>query len=877
MGARTSAGFPGFVVVSLTLFFVSGATALAYEVLWARMLSLQFGVSIFGVMLAVSAFMAGLGAGCLAGSRWITKNPLVTFAALEATVAMVAFSMPVFMGMIDGLVSKVGPDIGLSAWYWIQGASAFFVLFLPAVVLGATFPAMVKTLTTYVPIGVIYGINSLGGAMGALSPLVLLPALGWTVSNYAVGMIGLVVATTALVWRRRYKRADSGPREESTSADAPVHAARHDYGALLAYAGIGFAAITLQIAWARLFGMVFLRTEYVLAVLLCVFLVGIALGSFFGRVFSRPYWLCIFPSLSALFAVLSLWGLPLLARWMAEASFSSLTAAVWWQAGGIALLTLPVTLVLGAWFPLVTQRMRGTNDVAGPRLYTVNSFGAALGGLVAGIVFIPELGTPATVIMAALVLLVCGSAWANRRESLLFGLVIIALAWPVKKLPEVGVLLPSTMGETRDIYKFEDMVSITHVVEDPQGQRVLLGDLNRMEASSDTTAVVSQKNQARLPLLLHPQPQSILFLGLGTGISAAGSLPYPNLDRSVVELSAGAIAAAENYFGLVNEQVMGRMEVTRDDARRFLRRTTDRYDVIVGDLFHPDLVGRSALLSRQQFQRAKDRLNERGVFVQWLALNQFDLGALQVVLRTFKSVFPDAVMFLDGFKLAMVGALDGSTVATSALANMGRLELAAAEQATGAEGVWTWVGRYLGPIPLATSGVIQDELLPRIEFDLPRLRFAHDRPLIAVMDWLFEMRPPADVAADQLSVASRDLEEFERCYTATGLAMLSWVALLKDEVGESERLIRYAYSANPKDRWIGLDLADKMMATLDQAVAGGYGRRQALEKILAVRDDHEKALIELLNLERQAGNIDAATRYENRLRAISPLSHLPAR
>jgi spermidine synthase len=665
---------------------------LAYEVLWARMLSLQFGVSIFGVMLAVSAFMAGLGAGCLAGSRWITKNPLVAFAALEATVALVAFSMPVFMGIIDGLVSKVGSDIGLSAWYWVQGASAFFVLFLPAVVLGATFPTMVKTLIAYVPIGAIYGLNSLGGAMGALSPLVLLPALGWTISNYAVGMTGLIVATTAFVLSGRFKRAEFGPRDESR-ADTPVRAARHDYVALLAYAGIGFAAITLQIAWARLFGMVFLRTEYVLAVLLCVFLVGIALGSFFGRVFSRPYWLSIFPSLSALFAVLSLWGLPPLALWMAEASFSSLTAAVWWQAGGIALLTLPVTLVLGAWFPLVTQRMRDTNDVAGPRLYTVNSFGAALGGLAAGVVFIPELGTPATVIIAALVLLVCGSAWANRRASLLFGLIIVALAWPVKKLPEVGVLLPSTMGETRDIYKFEDMVSITHVVEDPQGQRVLLGDLNRMEASSDPTAVVSQKNQARLPLLLHHQPQSILFLGLGTGISAAGSLPYPKLDRSVVELSAGAIAAAEDYFGLVNEQVMERMKVTRDDARRFLRRTPDRYDVIVGDLFHPDLVGRSALLSRQQFQRAKGRLNERGVFVQWLALNQFDLGALQVVLRTFKSVFPDAVMFLDGFKLAMVGSPDGNAFAISALANMGRLEWGVIEQVTGAEGMGTWMGR----------------------------------------------------------------------------------------------------------------------------------------------------------------------------------------
>jgi spermidine synthase len=51
------------------LYCVSGLTSLAYEVLWARMLSMQFGVSIFGVVLAVTAFMIGLGLGSLSGVK----------------------------------------------------------------------------------------------------------------------------------------------------------------------------------------------------------------------------------------------------------------------------------------------------------------------------------------------------------------------------------------------------------------------------------------------------------------------------------------------------------------------------------------------------------------------------------------------------------------------------------------------------------------------------------------------------------------------------------------------------------------------------------------------------------------------------------------
>ena len=51
------------------LYTLSGLTSLAYEVLWVRMLSQQFGVSIFGVVVTVTAFMAGLGVGSWLGER----------------------------------------------------------------------------------------------------------------------------------------------------------------------------------------------------------------------------------------------------------------------------------------------------------------------------------------------------------------------------------------------------------------------------------------------------------------------------------------------------------------------------------------------------------------------------------------------------------------------------------------------------------------------------------------------------------------------------------------------------------------------------------------------------------------------------------------
>ena len=100
------------------------------------------------------------------------------------------------------------------------------------------------------------------------------------------------------------------------------------------------------------------------------------------------------------------------------------------------------------------------------------------------------------------------------------------------------------MAGSRDLYRYEDAIAITQVIEQNDGQRVLLTDLRRWDASTEPTAVFVQANQARLPLLLHAGPRTVLFLGIGTGISLAGSLPFPDLERSAVELSQGSIEAA---------------------------------------------------------------------------------------------------------------------------------------------------------------------------------------------------------------------------------------------------------------------------------------------------------------------------------------------
>jgi len=846
--------------VFLFLYLLSGITSLAYEVLWIRMLSLQFGVSIFGVVVTVTAFMAGLGLGSLVGSLWgrHIRHPLRWFALLEGGVALFALITPQLLRSLDGSFMAMAAGSGLPAWLGLQMLVVVLVLMLPAFAMGAGFPLILSAMRgSGVSLASIYGVNAIGGAVGALLPLWLLPTLGWLAGVQSVAVVGLLVA--ALAWLASLRLSHTAVM--ATQARPP-------WRWLLIYGGIGVAALMLQIGWTRLFGMVLLRTEYVLAVILAIFLVGIGFGSLLARYMRQAWWFSVLPVIACGFALLSLWLLAPLSAWAEQARFDSLFSALLQQGGAIVSLTLPVTLVLGAWLPLLTRRLGGGHHY-GAWLYGANSLGAALGTLLAGFLFIPAIGTSATIVSGALLLLVLGLKWAPSRRWWLTVPLMVLLAWPVLQLPPVSALMPAAYAQAHSIYTHEDAISITHVIEREDGQRQLLADLRRMDASSDPTSVAAQMNQARLPLLLHPAPRSVLFLGLGTGISAAGSLPFPDLQRSAVELSQGAIVAARDYFTPVNGVVSRQLILVRDDARHFLLSSTAYFDVIIGDLFHPDLVGRSALLSRQQFQRAHARLSEGGIFVQWLAMNQFDTRNLDVVLRTFQRVFPEAVLFVDGFRLALVGS-KAPINAAAMQANLARMSKDVAAQATGGEGAWTWLGRYWGKIP-ASEGPVQDEWAPVIEYQLPGVRYSGALDLPQLLADLLARRPPLEKAVQALQVVERDYRQFERAYAATSLAFRSWVALLRQRPAESQRLLPLAYQANPADRWIGFAMADGILGNMAAAQARGMTERQVLAAVLRIRPDHDDALRKLWKLARDDGDLAPADEYRARLEKLSPL------
>ncbi|MDQ6995208.1 MAG: spermine synthase, partial [Mariprofundaceae bacterium] len=180
----------------LILYTCSGITALAYEVLWTRMLSLLFGTSIVGVVVTVAAFMLGLGLGSFLGHRWQIdmRKSIFTLAAIEISVAIYAVLLPVMMQGLQGLYLGLND---VDTWQFWQVCSALLVLALPALALGFAFSWMLRVGQSFkLSLGQLYGFNTLGGALGALSPLLLRPILGWLAALHAVAGLGILIGVS---------------------------------------------------------------------------------------------------------------------------------------------------------------------------------------------------------------------------------------------------------------------------------------------------------------------------------------------------------------------------------------------------------------------------------------------------------------------------------------------------------------------------------------------------------------------------------------------------------------------------------------------------------------------------------------------------------
>lgn len=90
--------------------------------------------------------------------------------------------------------------------------------------------------------------------------------------------------------------------------------------------------------------------------------------------------------------------------------------------------------------------------------------------------------------------------------------------------------------------------------------------------------------------LLDHDPQSVLVVGFGAGVTAGSFVTHPGIKRIVIcELEPLIPRIVSTYFTHENYDVAHdpRVQIVYDDARYFILTTKEKFDVITPDPIHP--------------------------------------------------------------------------------------------------------------------------------------------------------------------------------------------------------------------------------------------------------------------------------------------------
>ena len=746
-------------------FFLSGSAALIYQVVWQRMLVLPIGADVYSTTVIVSAFMAGLGCGNLAGGhvadRLSRTRCLALFVVAELAVALFGAASRVIF--YDWMYLGFG---GLSLTPLASAIVVFAALIWPTFWMGMSLPLLARAVTSTLEgaaarIGVLYGLNTLGAALGAFATTwVLFPSAGLAGSLWVAVAMNVLAAFAALLLARHgvaqpHRRENDLVRTAEAQAGAPTWS--FPVWALL-YGVAGFQALSLEIVWFRLLGVMVKSSAFTFGTLLAIYLAGLGAGAAVGSALFRrarhpAMWFLLLQAVVALYAGAAILVLtsglaatPALS-WL-PAYFSSYepfdaaaAAASFWNGAGDAAsraqfirlylllpaaLIGPPTIAMGASFPLIQRIVVQDFAHLGRRIGGImlaNIAGSTLGAILTGWVALTYIGSAGSLrILAGLgavfIWLAVRSRGARARTAAAFTLPCLALAVAMPSASRLWARLHGTVPQR------------LVVAEDASGLSVLKAD--------GATAVVFVNGIGQswipygnihsvlgaLPAFVHPQPRDAALIGLGSGdtvFAVAGRRELTSI--TCIEIIRPQLATLAEwrrrteYGGLVSLLSDPRVTQIAGDGRAYLMNAGRTFDIIEADALRPSSAYSGNLYSTGYFELVRSRLAPGGLAVTWAPTPR--------VVDTFLRVFPHAL----GFGDIVIGS--DAPIRFDAAEIRARLAAPEVQEYYFRAGVniSALLARYLDTPPhvlrgttMTPPGGLNEDLFPRDEFGVPYRR-----------------------------------------------------------------------------------------------------------------------------------------------------------
>ena len=674
------------------IFFISGACALVYEVVWLKMLSLVFGVTALAAATTLASFMAGLGLGSYyIGKRAdVTPRPLRLYGLLELGIAGFAFLMPVILVNLDGFYIFLYRDLNFS-YFWLSFSRlllSFLILLLPTFLMGGTLPLIVKFLTRSSSelggrVSQLYFFNTLGGVVGtAITGFFLLYFLGVTEAAYVAGFFNASIAITALLLDRSMVRSSTSRKSvpgtiidtQSQNTDREPTRQEPPPGRsvlLIAICISGFCSLAYEVLWTRALIYILDNTAQAFTTMLTAFLIGIAVGSiivsrFLDRARRLILILSAFEAAIAFFALLSIPVLGNIGANMGSSGtgifYPSENQFLWdlIRFGRSLSVMLIPTILMGMSIPIAVRIYTSHIYDAGKsvgRVFAVNTAGGVFGSFAGVLVMMPLLGVYRSVIAVSLINLIIAFAlvlstnlkrYVNKLKIILVICVPYFVALAVL-LSNGQIIFASTveMALPHEVLFYDEGAAATvKVYQDVFGAKTLSID-GFPVAGTTARHLDAQKSLGHFPFLISQTDKPrINIIGFGAGGSSWAASLYNASSIDVVELIPDVIEAAR-LIPEVNHDIMNSPEVNiiLNDGRNYIMLTELQYDIISVDATSPKSAGSGSLYSLEFYESCLDRLSESGIMVQWLPYHLMTESDVKMVIRTFQTVFPQASLW----------------------------------------------------------------------------------------------------------------------------------------------------------------------------------------------------------------------------------------
>jgi spermidine synthase len=759
------------------IFTISGFSGLIYESIWSHYLKLFLGHAAYAQTLVLAIFMGGMALGSWIMSRRSARmvNLLIGYAMVEGIIGLFGLifhktSIATTAWAFDTLLPAIGSPLVAQMSKWTLGA----MLILPqSILLGMTFPLMSGAIVRRYPqragetLAMLYFTNSLGAAIGVLvSGFVLIGAVGLPGTIMTAGLLNIALALT--VWgivkynpdAVRPPLAPSAPTAQDSVSAVIVR------WMLLGAAITGAAAFFYEIAWIRMLSLVLGSTTHSFELMLSAFILGIALGGLWihRRIDGLRDPVRFLGKVLLIMALVALVSLPIY-----NATFDVMSGVVRMftpteqgyagyllSSHAIAMLVMiPTTFFCGMTLPIMTHVLirGGTGERAIGAVYAWNTAGAIVGVMLAVHLLMPLVGVKGLVISGAVLHLSLGILYLSLRSQTAVSFKTVG--WPAA-IGAAGVLLVAGLVDL-DPAKLSSGVYRHGMARQDANAKVLylkhgktatislvdIGGLVSIATNGKPDAAVRMVGNvsgpdeitmvmaAALPIALHPKPELVANIGIGSGLTSHVLLASDVVrELDTVEIEPFMAEAAELGFVPRVERTFHdpRSHIYFEDAKTFFAVNRKQYDVIVSEPSNPWVSGVATLFSDEFYSQITRYLKPDGMLVQWMQTYEADMDVVISVIKALAPHFSDfAIYNADDTDLLIVAVRNGQLPRPDA-----RLFSSAAMRAeltrVGIDSPQNIEGRYLGnkhlllPLLQASGVPANSDYFPYVDLNAPKAR-----------------------------------------------------------------------------------------------------------------------------------------------------------